>query len=77
MFCEKCGNELDNNQTVCPYCGESTELLYDNSSLEENNNYNLDMNDTTSKSQAQKSYPFYKHYSADSCNYINCLSFYI
>ena len=54
MFCEKCGNELDNNQTMCPNCGESTEVLYDNSSLEENNNYNFDMNDTNLKKSGSK-----------------------
>ena len=25
MFCLKCGKEIDNNATICPYCGSATE----------------------------------------------------
>ena len=30
MFCLKCGKEIDNNATICPYCNSATENTVEN-----------------------------------------------
>ncbi|MDQ2088117.1 hypothetical protein RBH29_16950 [Herbivorax sp. ANBcel31] len=41
MFCEKCGNELNNNSNICPNCGNPTNS-YDAATLESDTNYEND-----------------------------------
>lgn len=43
MICEKCGKEISNNETVCPYCGEEKATLEQNEFIEGTEEVALDL----------------------------------
>lgn len=53
MFCEKCGNEIENNQGMCSNCSASTNSPT-TSTLEEDTNYNYEVSEPTPKKSGSK-----------------------